>query len=91
MAKKQKTDKLTTISLDILDHVTGGRGGGPGPLAKRPQAQANPWSSIASASLDQAAAPAPAFAGFGSAAKQGQAGTAGTPGAYVHNGKFRPL
>jgi hypothetical protein len=88
MAKTQKTAKLTTISLDILDHVTGGRGGGPGPLQKRTQAQANPWASIQASQPEPAATPS--FAGFGQA-RQGQAGTAGTPGAYVHNGKFRPL
>jgi hypothetical protein len=89
MAKKQKTEKLTTISLDILDHVTGGRGGGPGPLHKTAQAKANPWASIVPS--EPAPVATPSFAGFGQTARQGQAGTAGTPGAYVHNGKFRPL
>ena len=85
MAKKQITEKLTTISLDVLDHVTGGRGGGPGPLQRHKQSQGvtNPWAALVPT------APAETPSPF--AVRQGQAGTAGTPGAFVHNGKFRPL
>ena len=87
MAKKHKTEKLTTIALDLLDNVTGGRGGG-GP-GHRHRAPANPWAALAPAA---SAEPSPlgTFANLGTR-RDGQAGTAGTPGAYVHNGRFRPL
>ena len=93
MSKKHKSDKLQSISLAALDAVTGGVGTGPGPAHRHRQPAQQTWASLVPASLSSfgSAAPNPWAALAGTRPAGGQAGTAGTPGAYVHNGKFRPL
>ena len=87
MSKKRTSDRLPTINHQALDAVTGGVGNGPGLAHRHRPAHSNPWAALAPTSPD----PWSALTGTSSRTAVGQAGTAGTPGAWVHNGKFRPL
>jgi len=84
---KKHPDRLPSIDLHTLDTVTGGVGSGPGP-AHRHRHAANPWAALVPAAAP--ASPDP-WSGLAPRTAPGQAGTAGTPGAWVHNGRFRPL
>ena len=85
---KHKSDKLPSIARHALDAVTGGVGRGPGPAHRHRPAPSNPWAAL----VPSAPGPSNPWAALtGASARTGQAGTAGTPGAWVHSGKFRPL
>ena len=90
MSKHRTSKRLPTINLQALDAVTGGVGRGPGLAHRHHPAQSNPWAALAP-SAPASADPWSALTGTASRTASGQAGTTGTPGAWVHNGKFRPL
>ena len=88
MSKQTRSDRLPSIDLHTLDTVTGGIGSGPGPAHRHRPAPANPWAALVPSASPGASDP---WSGLAPRTAPGQAGTAGTPGAWVHNGKFRPL
>src|SRR5580765_5124921 len=92
MPNKKSTKPLQSIDPTQLGTVTGGAGSGPGPAQRyRQPMQAQHQEPQWLQQLEQWAQSVTGNPWSKPATPSGQAGTAGTPGAWVHNGRFRPL
>jgi hypothetical protein len=87
---KKKTPQLQSIDPGQLSNVTGGAGVGR-MAARYRTAHAQPQQPAWLSQLEQWAQSYSHGSPQQPASHNGQAGLAGTPGAWVHSGKFRPL